>query len=270
MVSKVKEKNWFVKHWIISIFLGLVAIGFVSGIVQGIIGEDNSKITGEVIDKQEEQIQEEVIICKPNWMCNDWAECSNGTQIRICTDINDCEIEVNKPIEIQACEYGIPQEINLKIEGENSSDDWASDLKDSLEGIQEGIDIYNKKQACAELCAGESINIPAIKTECLLSCSEIYYYGGEEALDEYIGQISEEESSSDDWAEDLKESLEELEKTMDIYKKIDECTELCAGEDIDIDSIKSVCSFECYQIYYYAGEEGLDKYIEELRGENGN
>lgn len=73
--------------------------------------------------------------------------------------------------------------------------------------------------------------------------------------------------SSDNWIDDLEEAMDELEETTNIYKKIDECTELCAGEDIEIPYIKNICHSDCYQIYYYAGEEALDDYIEELRNE---
>lgn len=64
----------------------------------------------------------------------------------------------------------------------------------------------------------------------------------------------------------LKELKKNLEKQSNINKKIIQCTELCAGEDINIPYIKNTCRSDCYQIYYYAGEEALDKYIEELRG----
>jgi len=49
-----------------------------------------------------------------------------------------------------------------------------------------------------------------------------------------------------------------------INKKIDECTKLCAGEDIDIPAVKTDCYSSCYQIYYYGGETDLDKYIKEF------
>lgn len=49
-----------------------------------------------------------------------------------------------------------------------------------------------------------------------------------------------------------------------INKKIDGCTKLCAGEDIDIPAVKTDCYSSCYQIYYYGGETDLDKYIKEF------
>ena len=54
---------------------------------------------------------------------------------------------------------------------------------------------------------------------------------------------------------------------MSVSQKRKECTELCAGEDINIPVVKNECSSSCYQIYYYAGEESLDNYLKELRGE---
>lgn len=39
--------------------------------------------------------------------------------------------------------------------------------------------------------------------------------------------------------------------------KLDLCTKLCAGEDIEIPATKNSCYSLCYQIYYYEGEQGL-------------
>ncbi|VVB82585.1 Uncharacterised protein [uncultured archaeon] len=32
----------------------------------------------------------ETITCTPSWECGDWQECIGGTQIRVCTDLNNC------------------------------------------------------------------------------------------------------------------------------------------------------------------------------------
>ncbi|MEM5829570.1 MAG: S8 family serine peptidase [Candidatus Aenigmatarchaeota archaeon] len=47
--------------------------------------------------------------CKENWSCTEWSECVNGTQIRICTDLNKCGTTKNKPIEKQTCEVKPPE-----------------------------------------------------------------------------------------------------------------------------------------------------------------
>jgi len=52
-----------------------------------------------------------------------------------------------------------------------------------------------------------------------------------------------------------------------INKKLDECTKLCAGEDINIPVIKNECYSSCYQIYYYGGEKDLDELIKKYNGE---
>lgn len=44
--------------------------------------------------------------CTPDWTCDDWEpeECINGTlQIRECTDKNNCNSDVNRPLEEQIC-----------------------------------------------------------------------------------------------------------------------------------------------------------------------
>lgn len=41
--------------------------------------------------------------CQENWICNNWTQCINETQTRICTDLNECGTQENKPEEIQNC-----------------------------------------------------------------------------------------------------------------------------------------------------------------------
>lgn len=46
--------------------------------------------------------------CSPDWTCVPWfpEECpKSGEQTRICTDINLCNNDLNKPLEIQSCDY---------------------------------------------------------------------------------------------------------------------------------------------------------------------
>ncbi len=42
-------------------------------------------------------------ICTENWDCNNWSECINWTQTRICSDLNNCGTTKGKPTEIQDC-----------------------------------------------------------------------------------------------------------------------------------------------------------------------
>lgn len=41
--------------------------------------------------------------CTPSWSCGYWSNCSSGHQARICTDINACGKNTNKPSESQSC-----------------------------------------------------------------------------------------------------------------------------------------------------------------------
>ncbi|NOQ37775.1 hypothetical protein GQ472_02695 [archaeon] len=41
--------------------------------------------------------------CTVNWVCSEWDECIESTQTRRCIDINNCDIEVNRPSETQDC-----------------------------------------------------------------------------------------------------------------------------------------------------------------------
>ena len=67
------------------------------------------------------------------------------------------------------------------------------ELKETTEEFEEGMEklddtlkINKKVDECAELCAGESKEIPAVLIECKSACYEVYYYGGETELDNFI------------------------------------------------------------------------------------
>jgi len=45
----------------------------------------------------------------------------------------------------------------------------------------ENYSVNQLKDLCVDLCVGGD-DIPYIKTECKSSCSQLYYYGGKEAL----------------------------------------------------------------------------------------
>lgn len=51
MVTETKNKNWFARHWIISIFLGLIVLG----IIGGLFGEDDS-ISSSVETSNEDNV----------------------------------------------------------------------------------------------------------------------------------------------------------------------------------------------------------------------
>ena len=72
-------------------------------------------------------------------------------------------------------------------------------------------------------------------------------------------------ASEKEKVEDIKEAVEDLEETSNIYKKIDYCTDLCAAEDNDIPYIESKCFNSCYQVYHHGGEKSLDELIESYK-----
>jgi hypothetical protein len=41
--------------------------------------------------------------CIEDWNCTAWSECANKLQTRVCTDLEECGTEINKPIESQSC-----------------------------------------------------------------------------------------------------------------------------------------------------------------------
>jgi len=41
--------------------------------------------------------------CYPNWSCYSWGDCGDGEKTRKCFDINDCGLEVGRPVEKKDC-----------------------------------------------------------------------------------------------------------------------------------------------------------------------
>jgi len=41
--------------------------------------------------------------CSADWQCGDWQECIEGTQVRVCTDMNECGSEEGIPATSQVC-----------------------------------------------------------------------------------------------------------------------------------------------------------------------
>src|SRR3989344_2413971 len=103
MSVETKKQNWFRKHWIISIFLGL----FVIGVINGFFSNNDSNITGNVVNEEiSNPPQEEVKTCVPDWSCSSWLACeSSGTQKRTCVDSNNCGTNEGKLSETQKCDY---------------------------------------------------------------------------------------------------------------------------------------------------------------------
>ena len=111
MSVETKKQNWFRKHWIISIFLGL----FVIGVINGFFSNNDSNITGNVVNEEiSNPPQEEVKTCVPDWSCSSWLACeSSGTQKRTCVDSNNCGTNEGKPIENQNCkDYDLEMSIS--------------------------------------------------------------------------------------------------------------------------------------------------------------
>ena len=192
MVTEIKNKNWFRKHWIISIFLVLSVIGSIGTIFEEdsintqVSNQAENKISSASIaeSSQIELTPEKIDTCTPDWDCGSWSKCSSSeVQNRKCTDINSCGILNNKPSISRACTHKAQE---VEPDADSSSGGWMEDLSQAMEEMEETLNIYDKLDECSELCAGESADIPYVKNECYSACNEIYYYAGEEALDNFM------------------------------------------------------------------------------------
>jgi hypothetical protein len=59
--------------------------------------------------------------CTPSPQCGDWQECINGTQIRICTDTNNCNPDEVASTESQACTVVIKETCSDKIKNQGET-----------------------------------------------------------------------------------------------------------------------------------------------------
>ena len=57
------------------------------------------------------QTSSDFISCSENWECSYWSSCVNGQRTRTCSDLNNCNTELNKPALFQSCSG--PQVENL-------------------------------------------------------------------------------------------------------------------------------------------------------------
>lgn len=45
--------------------------------------------------------------CQEKWVCQQWSECNEGSQTRLCFDENECNTFYDKPLEVKACGPGL-------------------------------------------------------------------------------------------------------------------------------------------------------------------
>jgi len=98
---------------------------------------------------------EEPETCVENWICTAWLDCVHGQQKRVCTDLNSCETEENKPTEQQECFVKICDAGGQRCDGDDllvcsqNEDSWAM--------------VQTCKDGCSNgLCAGSTGGITGL------------------------------------------------------------------------------------------------------------
>ncbi len=320
MVTEVK-KNWFRRHWIISIFLGLFILGMFGSLFDS---GDNPDITGDVVNEQIKQTSEEDLIQETKGESRN-NPLSTNTPVELTMEYGwwrEAKVELTI-IEVKrgGSAWDMIKEANMFNEEPTQEKEYLL-TKIKIRVIEtEDDEPYNVESSDFKMVSGNGVvyeNPSVVEPKPELD-GEVYSGGViegwisfevdksdltpllriegtnentlwikietssdnykaiddlDEALEEQrlsepeLESTIEEDSWTDDFdeaMEDLGEALEDLEEQSNIYKKLDECTELSAGEDINIPAIKNEFYMACYQIYYYGGEEALDEYIAELR-----
>jgi len=76
--------------------------------------------------------------CTEDWTCSDWSTCqTDGTQLRVCTDLNDCKTIDSKPEVIQNCIYNSSQNT-----AGNTNEVEATQETSPSEGFLTGFSIF--------------------------------------------------------------------------------------------------------------------------------
>lgn len=89
--------------------------------------EESSEDSSEESSEESTDIQIPVTaqaiepICTSNWQCGEWQECVEGNQIRVCTDLGECNSEEGIPETSQACIVPIVETCSDGIKNQNET-----------------------------------------------------------------------------------------------------------------------------------------------------
>ena len=118
--------------------------------------------------------------CRPDWDCTEWASCSiQGTKTRVCTDLENCRTNTNKPATTQSCTY-VP-----RAGGSCQSSFSCTEWNDCDEGTQSRtcVDIRGCSESntetrpCVNMCNDEVKNNNEIDIDCGGDCKPCGRYG---------------------------------------------------------------------------------------------
>lgn len=86
METEIKKQNWFRRHWIVSIFLGLIVLGIFNSFLLSITGntvdenQNNADLTGNVVNEQVDESPTETTTTKTIYVCPDGSQVSDSSQ----------------------------------------------------------------------------------------------------------------------------------------------------------------------------------------------
>jgi len=115
--------------------------------------------------------QNQTKVCTPDWQCMDWSNCSSdGNQIRICADVDNCSNATGKPAESQSCIPSIKNNtipsnssnassINASTNASNASS-YVSTMQRGTVDPNLGVSVYNPDKAWNGLTLLSDIHDP--------------------------------------------------------------------------------------------------------------
>lgn len=83
--------------------------------------DSTSQNNSIILPVQTQAPQQDKPICNPNWSCTDWPNCSSGSQIRVCNDLNICGTNQGKPTETQTCSQTPEKVLSISLSTNNQT-----------------------------------------------------------------------------------------------------------------------------------------------------
>ena len=237
------------------IIIGLIIL---STLLVGCEQQDLSSLSEEAKPEESEELTEDTVELKCSDKCS-IGFCEGKSHVACLKQEDGCKDKISKGKVIGECGVECLEDFNCEQGEECNSNKCERSCSDECSSTGcEGL-YYVKCVVGTDGCKDKESR-EKIKGKCGVECLE----DSDCSSDETCSFNKCEEKS--DFSKALEELTESIEDYQEKTSKLDECTEVCAGENYDIPAIKNEWYYACYEIYTYLGEEGLDEQIAKCEG----